>query len=80
MNLIEHINETFHQSMQLQMESLPVVIEPVANSAELIVRRLLEGGRSSPVATGEVPATPSTSPRLCSTGLIVRDLACPQWH
>ncbi|WP_435684317.1 phosphoheptose isomerase [Sedimenticola selenatireducens] len=45
MNLIEHINETFHQSVQLQMESLPVVAEPVARSAELIVRRLLEGGK-----------------------------------
>jgi D-sedoheptulose 7-phosphate isomerase len=45
MNLIEHITETFHHSMQLQMESLPVVAEPVARSAELIVRRLLEGGK-----------------------------------
>lgn len=45
MNLIEHINEAFHHSMQLQMESLPVIAEPVARSAELIVRRLLEGGK-----------------------------------
>lgn len=45
MNLIEHINATYHESVQLQMESLSVVAEPVARSAELIVRRLLEGGK-----------------------------------
>ncbi len=45
MNLIEHITESFQQNMQLQRESLPVIAEPVARSAELIVRRLLEGGK-----------------------------------
>lgn len=45
MNLIEHINEIFHHSVQQQMEALPVVAEPVARCAELIVRRLLEGGK-----------------------------------
>lgn len=45
MNLIEQISEIFHQSVQQQMESLPLVAEPIARSAELIVRRLLEGGK-----------------------------------
>lgn len=45
MNLIEHINDIFQQSVQQQMESLPLVAEPIARSAELIVLRLLEGGK-----------------------------------
>lgn len=45
MNLIEHINDIFNQSVQQQMESLPLVAEPIARSAELIVLRLLEGGK-----------------------------------
>lgn len=45
MNPIEHINETFSQSSRIQQESLQAAAETIARSAELIVRRLLEGGK-----------------------------------
>ena len=45
MNLIEHINETFIQSSRIQQESLQAEASTIARSAELIVRRLLEGGK-----------------------------------
>ncbi|MCW8907803.1 MAG: phosphoheptose isomerase [Sedimenticola sp.] len=45
MNLIEHINETFSQSSRIQQESLESSAGTIARCAELIVRRLLEGGK-----------------------------------
>lgn len=45
MNQIEHINETFSLSRHIQEESLQAGGEIIVRSAELIVRRLLEGGK-----------------------------------
>lgn len=45
MNLIEQINETLIQSNRLQQEQLPAQADTIARSAELIVGRLLEGGK-----------------------------------
>ncbi|MCW8944064.1 MAG: phosphoheptose isomerase [Sedimenticola sp.] len=45
MNLIEHINSTYSESVQVQMDSLTALAQPIASCAELIVGRLLEGGK-----------------------------------
>ncbi len=45
MNLIEHINSTYSESVQVQMDSLTALVQPIASCAELIVGRLLEGGK-----------------------------------
>jgi D-sedoheptulose 7-phosphate isomerase len=45
MNLIEHINNIYSQNVQVQMDSLSELADPIASCAELIVNRLLEGGK-----------------------------------
>lgn len=45
MNLIEHINNTYSQSVQVQMDALSAMAQPIATCAEMIVSRLLEGGK-----------------------------------
>lgn len=41
----ERIQSLFNQSIQTKIESLPLLIEPISIAADLIVRRLLEGGK-----------------------------------
>jgi D-sedoheptulose 7-phosphate isomerase len=41
----ERIQSLFNQSIQTKIESLPLLIGPISNAADLIVRRLLEGGK-----------------------------------
>ncbi|MEJ1341028.1 MAG: phosphoheptose isomerase [Candidatus Sedimenticola sp. (ex Thyasira tokunagai)] len=45
MNLSERVKENFNALIQLQMESSTLLAEPIARSAELVVQRLLEGGK-----------------------------------
>lgn len=45
MNLIDRVKENFSASIQLKMDSTPLLASPIADAAELIVRRLLEGGK-----------------------------------
>ncbi|MES9858691.1 MAG: SIS domain-containing protein [Sedimenticola sp.] len=45
MNLSERVKENFSTAIQLQMESVSLLAEPIARAAELIVQRLLEGGK-----------------------------------
>ncbi len=45
MNLSQRVKENFNTAIQLQVESLTLLAEPIAQSAELIVQRLLEGGK-----------------------------------
>ncbi|MEJ1379977.1 MAG: phosphoheptose isomerase, partial [Candidatus Sedimenticola sp. (ex Thyasira tokunagai)] len=44
-NLSERVKENFNALIQLQMESSTLLAEPIARSAELVVQRLLEGGK-----------------------------------
>ncbi|MES9869457.1 MAG: SIS domain-containing protein [Sedimenticola sp.] len=45
MDLTEHAKQSFNHNIQTGMESLPVLVQPLVNTAELIVGRLLEGGK-----------------------------------
>ncbi|MES9899177.1 MAG: phosphoheptose isomerase [Sedimenticola sp.] len=45
MNLSERVKENFNALIQLQIESSTLLAEPIARSAELVVQRLLEGGK-----------------------------------
>lgn len=45
MNLIEQINSIYSQNAQVQMDALSKLAQPIACCAELIVNRLLEGGK-----------------------------------
>ncbi|MEJ1380029.1 MAG: phosphoheptose isomerase [Candidatus Sedimenticola sp. (ex Thyasira tokunagai)] len=41
----ERVKENFNALIQLQVESSTLLAEPIARSAELVVQRLLEGGK-----------------------------------
>lgn len=45
MNLIERVRINFEESIRTKMEALEVLAEPIVDAAELIVHRLLEGGK-----------------------------------
>lgn len=45
MSLSERVKTHFNDSIQLQMDATTLLAEPIADAAELIVQRLLEGGK-----------------------------------
>jgi D-sedoheptulose 7-phosphate isomerase len=45
MQLSERIQLLFNDSIQTKIESLPLLTQPIAEAAELIVSRLLDGGK-----------------------------------
>ncbi|MCG8429481.1 MAG: SIS domain-containing protein [Chromatiales bacterium] len=45
MNLVEHVQQKFAQSIKTQMEAESLLAEPIARAASLIVQRLLEGSK-----------------------------------
>ncbi len=45
MNLLDRVNETINSSVQIQLDLQHRVANPIAKAAELVVTRLLEGGR-----------------------------------
>ena len=45
MQLSERIKLLFNDSIQTKIEALPLLTQPIATAAELIVARLLEGGK-----------------------------------
>jgi D-sedoheptulose 7-phosphate isomerase len=45
MNLIERVNETINSSVQLQLDIQHRLADPITRAAELIVTRMLEGGK-----------------------------------
>ncbi len=45
MELNDRIKQIFDQSIQTKSEALPLLVDPIAGAAELIVAQLLEGGK-----------------------------------
>ncbi len=45
MNLLDRVNETINSSVQIQLDLQHRVANPIAKAAELVVTRLLEGGK-----------------------------------
>lgn len=45
MNLIERVNETINNSVQLQLDIQHRLADPITRAAELVVTRMLEGGK-----------------------------------
>ncbi len=45
MNLLDRINELFEASLRAKQQALPNLLQPLAAASELIVARLLDGGK-----------------------------------
>ena len=45
MQITDRINSLFNDSIQTKIASLPLLVQPIEQAAELIVARLLEGGK-----------------------------------
>ncbi len=45
MNLLERVNETINESVQLQLDLQHRIADPISKASELVVKRLLEGGK-----------------------------------
>ncbi|MBA1445219.1 MAG: phosphoheptose isomerase [Chromatiales bacterium] len=45
MELNDRIKQIFDQSIQTKIEAMPLLVDPIAGAAELIVAQLLEGGK-----------------------------------
>ncbi|QYZ65487.1 MAG: DnaA initiator-associating protein DiaA [Gammaproteobacteria bacterium (ex Lamellibrachia satsuma)] len=45
MELNDRIKQIFDQSIQAKIEAMPLLVDPIAGAAELIVAQLLEGGK-----------------------------------
>ncbi|MBL3527411.1 MAG: phosphoheptose isomerase [gamma proteobacterium endosymbiont of Lamellibrachia anaximandri] len=45
MELNDRIKQIFEQSIQTKIEAMPLLVDPIAGAAELIVAQLLEGGK-----------------------------------
>ncbi|MEE9357378.1 phosphoheptose isomerase [Candidatus Vondammii sp. HM_W22] len=45
MNLIDRVKENFNASIQLKIDATPLLAGPITDAAELVVQRLLEGGK-----------------------------------
>lgn len=45
MNLLDRINELFEASLRVKQQALPDLLQPLAAASELIVARLLDGGK-----------------------------------